>query len=103
MRVPIGATVYADPPYRGTDMRGYGDGFDFGAFDEWLAEVPFPVFVSEYTCPAGCVEIAHVRHASRMCAKGPVDREERLFVQERFAEEARRQSEAQSTRQEELF
>ena len=28
-------------------------------FDAWLASVDFPVYVSEFTCPDGCVEIAH--------------------------------------------
>lgn len=49
--IPNGATVYADPPYRGTECKQYVGEFDFGAFDEWLASVDFPVFVSEFTPP----------------------------------------------------
>ena len=57
--LPDGATIYADPPYRGTDCRGYAGGsFDYHAFDAWLAECGRLVIVSEYTCPEGCVKIA---------------------------------------------
>lgn len=91
--VPRGATVYADPPYRGTDCRGYHDGgrFDFEAFDTWLSVVPFMVVVSEYTAPAGCVEVARGRDRRvNMDAQGKAsNRIERLFVQERFAGEYR--------------
>jgi len=88
--VPEGATVYADPPYRGTDCGCYG-GFDFAAFDAWLASTEFPVWVSEYTCPPGCVEVASTRKISSMAMNGKGQRVvERLFVQERFADEAAR-------------
>ena len=84
--IPDGATVYADPPYRGTECGLYAD-FDFDAFDAWLGGVDFPVYVSEYTCPQGCVEIAHTEHYSSL----PSDRNsrtvERIFVQERFADQ----------------
>lgn len=59
--IPSGATVYADPPYRGTKQSQYGGTFDHEQFDAWLAEVDFPVYVSEYTCPSGCVEIASTK------------------------------------------
>lgn len=89
--VPDGATVYADPPYRGTGCRGYEGGpFDHGAFDEWLAEAPFMVVVSEYEAPRGCVEVARRGKASMMAANGKCQRRiERLFVQGRFAAEWR--------------
>ena len=99
VEVPEGACVYADPPYRGTncagvdgttcsgDLRGIG-GFDFDAFDAWLARVPFPVYMSEFTVPAGCVEIASTERQASMAANGKTSRQtERLFVQERFAGE----------------
>lgn len=99
VEVPEGACVYADPPYRGTncagvdgttcsgDLRGMG-GFDFDAFDAWLARVPFPVYMSEFTAPAGCVEIASTERQASMAANGKTSRQtERLFVQERFAGE----------------
>lgn len=93
VEVPDGATVYADPPYRGTDCKAYRDvgKFDFDAFDEWLASVPFPVIVSEYTCPEGCVEIdsrkKRVTMDSNSNSKVAV---EGLFVQERFLGEYRK-------------
>lgn len=57
--LPEDATIYADPPYRGTGCGGYAGGsFDYHAFDAWLAECGRLVIVSEYTCPEGCVKIA---------------------------------------------
>lgn len=82
--VPAGSTVYADPPYKGTTISQYGAGFDYGAFEDWLAEVDFPVFVSEYTCPKGCVEIARRDSISLADHSNSKRVTERLFVQERF-------------------
>lgn len=85
--IPAGSTVYADPPYRGTNTKAYGE-FNFGAFDAWLASVDFPVFVSEYTAPAGCVEIARVEKTCTMSAtNNSLKRIEKIFVQERFYSE----------------
>ena len=82
--VPAGSTVYADPPYKSTTISQYGVGFDYDAFEDWLAEVDFPVFVSEYTCPKGCVEIA-TREAVSLADRSNARRViERIFVQERF-------------------
>lgn len=79
------ATVYADPPYRKTNTRGY-EGFNHGAFDRWLAQVDFPVYVSEYTAPEGCVEVASKEKQVSMAANGKGARAvEKIFVQERFA------------------
>ena len=90
VEVPGGATVYADPPYRGTGCRAYGGAFDFGAFDGWLAGAPFMVVVSEYTAPPGCVEVARCETRATMAASGKNQRRvERLFVHERFAAEWR--------------
>lgn len=86
VEVPDGATVYADPPYRNTNNNGHGGEFDFAAFDEWLAAVEFPVYVSEFTAPAGCVEIASKERQQSMSANGKGSRAvERMFIQERFA------------------
>lgn len=84
--VPIerGATVYADPPYRGTIPGAYAE-FDYREFDEWLASVDFPVYVSEYTCPDGCVEIARRDKNQTSAATCTKKVQERVFVQERFA------------------
>ena len=83
--IPDGATVYADPPYRDTDITAYGE-FDFDAFDAWLNGVDFPVFVSEYTPPRGCIELASIEHTSSMPASCNVKTTERIFVQKRFAD-----------------
>ena len=86
--VPDGATVYADPPYRGTNNHGHGGLFDFAAFDSWLASVPFMVVVSEFTCPNGCVEVARKERQQSMAANGKSPRvTEFLFVQGRFEDE----------------
>lgn len=83
--IPSGATVYADPPYRGTQQVQYGGTFDHEQFDAWLAAVDFPVYVSEYTCPSGCVEVASTKRMCSAAAIGNKETTERLFVQERFA------------------
>ena len=83
--IPSGATVYADPPYRGTQQSQYGGTFDHEQFDAWLASVDFPVYVSEYTCPSGCVEVARTKRMCSAAASGKKETTERLFVQERFA------------------
>ena len=91
VQVPAGATVYADPPYRSTAnsrrYTGEGAAFDFEAFDSWLASVPFPVFVSEYDAPAGCIEYAATTRSSSMAAITNVKRVERVYIQDRFASE----------------
>ena len=86
MSIPDGAVVYADPPYRSTaNSSRYGE-FDFDAFDAWLGGVDFPVYVSEYTAPPGCVEIASTERTTTMAADTTDTVVERLFVQERFAD-----------------
>ena len=94
--IPEGATVYADPPYRGTNCSAYGKhgtGFDFEAFDKWLSVMPFMVIVSEYTAPEGCVEVAarekRVISGTGNKVGGKSKAVERLFVQERFVDEYR--------------
>lgn len=86
--IPKGAVVYADPPYKGTDITGYKCEFDYEKFEKWLAAVPFMVIVSEYNAPAGCVEIASIKKQSTMGTgnKGGTNTE-KLFVQERFYNE----------------
>ena len=84
--IPDGATVYADPPYRGTANSSRYGAFDFDAFDEWLAGVDFPVYVSEFDAPRGCVEVARVERVGTMSANTTKKYTERLFVQERFAD-----------------
>ena len=85
VEVPRGAVVYADPPYRGTTQDGYGDMFNHERFDTWLARVPYMVIISEYICPAGCVEVANIKKRKLLgTGNGSSENCERLFVQERF-------------------
>mgnify|MGYP001946760460 CR=1 FL=1 len=80
--IPDGAVVYCDPPYRGTNCGCYG-GFDFDAFDAWLASCGHLCVVSEYTAPAGCVEVAARQKQCSASANGKSQRvTERLFVHE---------------------
>ena len=85
--IPEGATVYADPPYRGTPNSSRYGAFDFDAFDAWLNGVDFPVYVSEFDAPGGCVEIANTKRTTTMSANSTGKRIERIFVQERFADQ----------------
>ena len=87
--IPEGATVYADPPYRGTANSSRYGAFDFDAFDQWLNGVDFPVFVSEFDAPTGCVEIASTERTTSMAANSTDKRTERIFVQERFYDQCR--------------
>ena len=86
--IPDNAVVYADPPYKGTDISSYKCEFDYGEFENWLAAVPFIVIVSEYNAPAGCVEIASIKKQSTFAPgnKGGTNTE-KLFVQKRFYNE----------------
>lgn len=81
--------IYADPPYKGTsDACNDGNEFDYGQFEEWLNKVEIPVYVSEYTCPKGCVELNFTERAGTMKSGADKRTEEKLFVQERFADVA---------------
>lgn len=84
LKIPENSTVYADPPYKGTTTKQYKVDFDYDAFEDWLASVDFPVFVSEYTCPNGCVEIARKWRVSTTSHTNHTRVIERIFVQERF-------------------
>ena len=87
VEIPDGATVYCDPPYKNAkNSKNYtGRSFDYDAFERWLAYVPFPVYVSEYDAPAGCVEIASKDKVVTMSATSTGTVTEKLFVQKRFA------------------
>ena len=84
--VPEDAVVYADPPYRNTGHKAYAD-FSPDEFDAWLSVVPVPVYVSEFTCPDGCVEIASKERVTSMAAKTSTTVTERLFIQQRFVDD----------------
>ena len=80
--IPDGAVVYCDPPYRGTNCGCY-EGFDFDAFDAWLASCGHMCVVSEYTAPSGCIEVASRQKPCSASGNGNSQRvTERLFVHE---------------------
>lgn len=85
--IPDDSVVYADPPYKATCIEGY-QGFNYDQFEEWLSIVPFPVIVSEYTCPDDCVVVA-TREKNNILSATVNDRKvvEKLCVQERFLDE----------------
>ena len=83
--IPVGAVVYADPPY--ANVADYGTDFDTACFWQWVDAQPFPVFVSEYTAPAGFAEIWSRQKTCKLSAVNNAKQTtERLFVQERFAD-----------------
>lgn len=87
--IPDNAIIYADPPYRGTDRRGYAHekDFDYNAFADWLEQAPLTV-ISEYTCPRGCVEVASIEKRVLSCRGNKrLYNIERLFVHERHLQE----------------
>lgn len=86
MPIPEGAIVYADPPYANTRHDGYGS-FNYDAFESWLDSVTFPVYVSEYTPPRGCVVIASRNSICSAQANATNKTTELLCVQERFVED----------------
>ena len=94
--IPEGAIVYADPPYKGTNITGYQCAFDYDAFERWLASVPHMVIVSEYNAPAGCVEIASTKKKSLLSATNTGGTTtEKLFVQERYLDQWRKTAKTQ--------
>ena len=89
--VPLFAddVIYADPPYKNTSSAcNEGDKFDYEQFEEWLNKVEIPVYVSEYTCPKGCVELNFTERSGTMKSGADKKTEEKLFVQERFVDVA---------------
>lgn len=84
VKIPENAVVYIDPPYRGTDTKCYGKDFDFAAFDAWVQAQDFPVFISEYTAPEGCVAIAERPHRSTLGTGKNRKTIEKIFIQKKF-------------------
>lgn len=56
--------VYCDPPYAGTSQ--YADAFNSEAFCDWVEEVPFKVYVSEYEMRLPLVH--QIKHRSSLSA-----------------------------------
>ena len=75
--------VYCDIPYENTRQDGYVGKFDKQKFMEWAQQQDIPIYVSEYYMPKGWTEIASFNAAG----KQKVGRQEKLFVQDKFAEQ----------------
>lgn len=86
------STVYCDIPYK--DTGGYGKskygGFDYDRFYAWADCREYPVFISEYQMPSEFTPIAcKVRIGTMSQNNNHEVREEKIFVQKRFAEQYR--------------
>lgn len=86
------STVYCDIPYK--DTAGYDKskcgGFDHDRFYAWADSREYPVFISEYAMPSEFTPIACTVRIGTMNKNNNHEvREEKIFVQERFAEQYR--------------
>lgn len=80
VKIPDGAVVYCDIPYKGTS--GYGS-FDYEAFYAW-AEKQKNIYISEYSMPESrfeCVAETNVR--SLYSSNSRAKKQERIFVPKR--------------------
>lgn len=50
LKIPDGAVVYCDPPYKGTALKYYKNKFDYEAFERWVEENKhrLTIVISEY-------------------------------------------------------
>lgn len=79
--IPANSTVYADPPYAGTE--DYGHQFDSEAFWEWCRTRNFPVWVSEMTAPDDFATVLeYSKHAKFNKDSGT--RKEHLFLHKKW-------------------
>lgn len=86
--IPAGAVVYADPPYIGRtqECNVVGEKFNHEDFYEWVANADFPIYISEYVAPPGCIEVA--TFLKRETLNDKINNRkvtEKIFVQEKFA------------------
>lgn len=76
------SVVYCDPPYRGT--RNYGFEFDSDRFFQWASDIPFPVYISEYSAPDDFISIASVKKQAQFSQKKNNQVTENIFIHKRF-------------------
>ena len=88
VQIPDDSVVYCDPPYCG--CAGYGLEFDHDKFYRWCQTRSFPVFVSEYNMPQGFSPIYEVPKRQLLSGGNGKLVIEKLFVQERFANQYKR-------------
>ena len=88
VQIPDDSVVYCDPPYRG--CAGYELEFDHDKFYRWCQTRSFPVFVSEYNMPQGFSPIYEVPKRQLYSGGNGKLVIEKIFVQERFANQYKR-------------
>ena len=89
--IPENSVVYLDPPYKGTDARGYA-AFDYGEFENWLTTLNFPVVVSEYTCPEGFEVFASKSKRVTFCSTDNTQRKDELLcVQAQYIDDFKKE------------
>lgn len=77
------SVYYLDPPYKGT--TGYGGGFDYSGFIEWIDSLKGDIFLSEYEAPDDSWEelwSAPLRKSVGQANNRPIATE-RLFLKRR--------------------
>lgn len=83
LRIPKGAVIYCDPPYRNT-ANTYGAQFSHEAFYQWARTVGrrYPVYISEYWMPPDfeCVSEFEVRALAAVGAAQSQKRVEKLYT-----------------------
>ena len=84
VNIPDNSTVYCDIPYKGTDKYGKSE-FDHDRFFEWCRNMPFPVYISEYTAPDDFIPIWGKKVFSTMSAtSNSCRRTEYVFVYKKW-------------------
>ena len=84
VNIPDNSTVYCDIPYKGTDKYGKSE-FDHDRFFEWCRNMPFPVYISEYTAPDDFIPIWGKKVFCTMSAtSNPCRRTEYVFVYKKW-------------------
>ena len=83
LEIPDGAVVYCDPPYKGTDCRGYVRGFNHSKFYDWIEETAKRclVFISEYDMPRDRFEcVLEIKKQNLFRSTANKQGVERLFI-----------------------
>jgi DNA adenine methylase len=81
MRIPAGAVIYCDPPYKGT--RGYRSIFDHDKFYQWCREMKangHTIFISEYQMPEDFKCVWQMDIKDTLSAKNTIVKTEKLFT-----------------------
>ncbi len=83
VKIPPCATVYADPPYKGTE--GYNVSFNHDEFWEWVRTREYPVYVSEYQAPGDFKAIWQKEKTCSYARENTLKTLEKLFIHQRWS------------------